>query len=319
MNKFRVLLSWFGVLIVLGLIFLLFISIFLSPLPPIRFAHIPQETIDFINRITDQGIVINSNPKPGDWINDKAGEDYLKEYKSLEDSNFIIYFLPGSKIAEKAESTLRNANSAVIPLEQMMGIYFYPRLVNNRKLPIYITNSKEEYDAMVRHFVNRDGGGSLGITCFELSSYGFRTLGIILSKEALGSSSEDFSRMVLWHEMNHYVFLTAIEIQKNPSPLTWVVEGIAEYFADNRPRLNDVDKSKCNSINLSEELKSHIDNYWVGYTALLCAEKSYGVSSTRSFIRQNYVSPIKPTIERIFNTNIDEFAKSWRSFIVELP
>ena len=319
MMKLKIFLSWIFVLGIMAILFIRFISIYLSPLPPIRYAHIPRETIDFIHRITDQRIIINNNPNPDDWNNDKTGEGYLKSYRSLEDTNFIIYFLPGSKAADRAAITLKNANSAIRPLEQLMGLYFYPYQVNKRKLPIFITNSANEYNAIVQHFVHTDGGESLGITCFELSSYGFRTLGIVLSKESWANNDEALAKVVLWHEMNHYVFFNAVDIKKNPAPLTWIVEGTAEYFAKNTLRLKEVNKEKCSSIYLSDELKNHIDNYWVGYTALLSSEKNFGISSTEKFIRQNFIATIKPSIQNAVYINVNQFEGGWRSFVNSLP
>ena len=319
MNKFKIVVSWIMVLLIMGLIFKSFISIFLSPIPPIRYSHIPKETIDFIKHITDQGIVVNNHPKPDDWNNDKPGEDYLKEYKSIEDANFIIYYLPEKILAARASITLKNANSAITPLERMMGVYFYPDKQNNRKLPIFLTNSAEEYNSLIQHFIHNSGGGSTGITCFELSSFGFRTLGIVLSKDIWVIGNEDLARIVLWHEMNHYVFFTALDIVKNPAPLKWVTEGTAEYFAENTSRLHDVDKTKCSGIHLSNELNNQYDNYWVGYTALLGAEKTYGKATISNFIRQNFISPVRPCVQSVFKTDIGNFENGWRSYVSNLP
>ena len=119
--------------------------------------------------------------------------------------------------------------------------------------------------------------------------------------------------------MNHFVFFTALDIEKNPAPLKWVTEGVAEYFAQNTSRLRDVDKKKCNGIHLSDELNNQYDNYWVGYTAMLGAEKSYGKFSVKSFIQQSFVSTVKPSVRSGFKTDISNFENGWRIFVTNLP
>ena len=56
-----------------------------------------QSTIDYFKRLKDQIVIFNPNPDLSDWINDKAGTKNVREYKSIENDNFIVYFLPNTK------------------------------------------------------------------------------------------------------------------------------------------------------------------------------------------------------------------------------
>lgn len=319
MKTLKIIASWLLVAGIIALIFIRLLPVFTSPLPPIRFSHIPKETIDFINKVRDQIIVINRNPKSGDWNNDSAGNGYLAEYKSLQDTSFIVYYLPRTEAEFRAVEILKQANGAIKPLEDMFGKYYYPYLVNKRKLPIFITNSDREYNNIIQQVGHCDGRGSVGITCFELSQCGIRTLGIFLSPQAWEGQVPDFSRIVLRHEMSHYVFLTSLDFEKNPSPLCWVIEGTAEYFAEDVQRLKDVNKLKAQQIHLDRELDNHLDNYWVGYTVLLGAENHYGKKVATRFIRENYYSPIASSVYNSFRKGMPSFQTDWQQYVNSLP
>jgi hypothetical protein len=158
-------------------------------------ARLPQSTIDYFKRLRDQIVIFNPNPSLEDWINDKAGTNTVVEYASIENDNFIIYFIPDTKSESRAPEVISYADAAIKPLEQLMDRYYYPDMVNGRKLPIFITNNQQEYDNIINRLLGdwADGGGaSVGVTLFEVSSLGMRTIAIVLSSITLIPKTKRF-------------------------------------------------------------------------------------------------------------------------------
>lgn len=91
------------------------------------YAHIPEETIRFIDGLLDmidQSIRFDPDPALTDWDNDtNYGEDEATGLLKLEDDYFVVYFRKGDKGEEKkAGKTLRWAHDAIEPLASLMGI-----------------------------------------------------------------------------------------------------------------------------------------------------------------------------------------------------
>lgn len=286
--------------------------------PPLRFADIPQQTIDFLTKLKSQIVVYNPNPRKEDWNNNKAGDDYLKSYKCLEDENFIVFYTPNTPSEKHAKETLITANHAIKPLEQMMGKYYYPKMLNNRKLQFFVTNTRDEYNKIVTHLIRSDFSDqwSTGITCYELSSMGVLTLGIVLSDRTWENASVEHlpGQRVIWHEMNHYVYLTSLDLNKIQQPYAWHLEGVAEYFAG-ADRSYEIKDNKLRDIDLSHDLKNYYDNYWVGCSVMKYIHVTYGALKTKDYIKRTYNTEISASVQKEFNTSLADFDRNWEAYI----
>lgn len=312
-------LSWLVVSVILVAIFLSFISIFLSPEVPFKYAEIPQSTIDYFKRLKDQLIIFNPNPSLGDWTNDKPGTNKVVEYSCIEDDNFIVYFIPETKSESRAPDVISYANAAIKPLEELMDRYYYPSMVNGRKLPIFITNDKKEYDNIINKLLGnwgQGGGTSVGVTLFEASSLGMRTIAIVLSDRAWNLETDiEYPRKVLWHEMNHYVYFTALQMDLPIMPLEWFTEGIAEYFAKSTFREEEISFYEAQKLYLTKELEDSYDNYWVGYSVFNFMEDAYGKEKVKQCVKGSYNNIITKVFVSELNTTLTDFDGQWKEYI----
>lgn len=282
-------------------------------------ARIPQSTIDYFKRLKDQIVIFNPNPDLSDWINDKAGTKNVREYKSIENDNFIVYFLPNTKSEVWAPETLNYANAAIKPLEQLMDRYYYPDMVNNRKLPIFITNDRKEYDDIINRLLkdwDKGGRTSTGVTLFEASALGMRTIAIVLSNDAWELEIEnEYPRKVLWHEMNHYVYFTALQMDLPEMPPEWFTEGIAEYFAQTTIREEEINAQKAQQVSLTQEMEDFYDNYWVGFSVFTFMDKKFGKQKVRQCVKKSYNNVIDHVFVSELNTTLSNFDYQWKEYI----
>ena len=88
---------------------------------PLRYADIPQETIDWINSLgndlNDIFSVFNPTPRPTPWDNGgDIGKDSETGLLKLEDEYFIIYY--PNNLANEARRTLQFAHEAIPRMEE---------------------------------------------------------------------------------------------------------------------------------------------------------------------------------------------------------
>lgn len=324
MQKLRIIITAGIVAIVVGYLATTMIIKMQNTQTPLVEARIPQETIDFFNNLGGGdigGIFVDDSIDGWDKYEDVDG------MCRIEDSLFVIYYSSVDSTVEgiKALIALRYAREAVKPLADFMGNYRYPYTVNGRKLPIYLANTEADYSNICQKLGHGSAPtGTLGLYCWRYSVQGTITDGIIISPKAwqtmektLKANSEDVElQKTLWHEMNHYVFFTNLDLVKNPVPPLWVSEGCAEYFADNRARLaytpGNPKKYYANCHLYSNEMNgygSQYDPYWVGLSAFYSFESHHSRARLSSFIRLSYTQPYAQAVDDALNT--DNGLKLW--------
>ena len=287
---------------------------------PVRFAEIPQQTIDYllnlINQGGDVGIQFNPDPEPSGWSDSlNAGEEPYLAYSKIGDKNFIIYYKDSWREKKKASIALRIANSAIKPLEELFGVYYYPSDVNNRKLVIYLAATREDFNLLYFKLCNvNPQENTIGAASFELSRLGWLTKGLIIAPEPWERGGLAFQK-VIWHEMAHYIYFTSIDVTKGINPFPWISEGIAEFFSKNETRLQEIDLYKLNSIHLNHKLSSNSDSYWVGYTVFLYMDSYFHKQGVTRFIQSSYSNKPSKLVPMVLNMNMELFEKRWRRFV----
>lgn len=277
--------------------------------------EIPETTKDFFRNLKNQIFVFNPNMSITDWINDISGQGFLENYKSIEDENFIIFYTPKTKAEERAVEVLRYANEAIEPMKELMGHYIYPAQVHNRKLQMFVTNSRNEYNSIVKYLVGMDAGlGSVAITCFTFGIMGVLTEGIVYSDETW-NNGDDYAKSTVWHEMNHYVFLSSLDISQAEMPFTWYIEGLAEFFSDAREREEEISVAESQTISLTRELPNHYDNYWVGYSVMKYNNEIFGKYKLKDFIQASYLSSLERSSLSAFGIGLYELEEGWKGYI----
>ena len=285
--------------------------------PPLIDAKIPPETIEFFKKIPDYiGLKFrfNPNPDPSDW-----GKYYVGDLLSVEDTCFIVYYVAADSAAErpKADLTLDIANAAIPHSFDVMKDYPYPSSQKNRKLPIYIANSDDAYQSIIKEIYGNDGGSSVGIYIFEYSSLGAMALGIVLSPDAWTAFSDDRNesfRITLWHEMNHYIYYSNFKFATVSMPPLWFTEGLAEYFAGNESRESSVQKNNVDSYSLEKDFLNS-DAYWVGYTAFLYMEASKGKTNVSNLINASYSQNLNSALQYSNAISLKDWDLGWKEYV----
>lgn len=267
--------------------------------PPLVYATIPISTQDFLKELTrknvDMGVVISDNG-PFDWDND---EDYgiQSGWTKEEDENFIVYYHKDNKALwqGRAKNILAEANSTIPDLADLMGRYYFPEDVNGRKLAIYLASNENEYEQTIQSLTSpsASAAGSIGMYCWSLGPYGSQAKGIVIHPSCFETQySPNGYQQTLRHEMNHYVFFSSLNYEKEISHYLWISEGLARYFqTDNHPILSSADTiqyidQKC-QLN-GEFPKSQFAAYWAGESFYVFLEESYGVNFVKKFISSAY-------------------------------
>ena len=288
---------------------------------PLRFADIPQETIDWINSIGD-GIddilsIFNPTPRPTPWNNDgDPGKDPETGLSTLEDDYFIFYY-PES-LTRKARMCQSLAHEAIPHLEDMIGKYYYPKDMNGRKVPIYIMPNQEAFnDLMAKIYTkDRDYESVAGITIHEISSSGYYLLAIALNGRHC-FRTDAYTKNVLWHEMTHYCFFASLDYSQQLNLPMWCTEGIAEYTSlpGERPKFTSDQISKMrNECDLTQPIFPYVFEVYDGGHSIYChMEDRYQVNGVKAFLRTMYGNGIPVSLDKNFNITISEFESDWKA------
>lgn len=287
---------------------------------PLRYADVPQETIDWINSLgeglDDIFSTFNPIPRPTPWDNGgDIGKDPESGLAKLEDDYFIIYF-PES-LTEKAKLTLHFANEAIPRMEDIIGKYYYPSDMNGRKVPIYLAVAQKDFDRLLNKFgCSGDYTNVDGITIYEISPSGLFLQAIVLK----GSSvfrNDTYHREVQWHEMTHYCFAASLDYNHRINLPMWCTEGIAEYtgIIGRRPSFTqkeiDMMRKDCN---LSAHHFPYVFEVYSGGHSIFCyMEDTYRVSGVKSFLQTVYGEGISVSMQQNFSKTIPEFEKDWKA------
>lgn len=291
---------------------------------PLRYADVPQETIDWINTLgNDLNDILSSFnpfPIPTPWDNKgDYGNDPDSGLKTLEDDYFIFYF-PESLI-EKAKFCQKEAHKAIPHLKDMMGKYYYPDDMNGRKVPIYLTEDQEGYNEVLSKFIRKNGNqGSAGVTIFEMSPSGIYLHAIALNGK-YAFVNDEYTKIVIWHELNHYCFFASLDYNQSINLPMWSFEGIAEYFAyeGERPSFskNHIEDMR-KECNLLDAYFPYTYQVYDGGRSIYCfMEDQYKVSGIKAFIKTLYNSGIPTSMTQNFSISVPEFEKNWKDNLEE--
>lgn len=287
----------------------------------IIYAQIPEETVRFISGLIDtldQYLIFDPDPQLSDWDNeDNLGETDKDGFAKIEDDYFIVYFTPDKKERNKAQKTQKWAHEAIMPLADLMGKYFYPKDVKNRKLPIYLAETQKKYTQIIGKLLGNpdipERTGSWGVYISTYSVQGCLTKGIVLHPDTWKTDKD--AKGTLWHEMNHYVFYTSLDYSRVIDPYLWVSEGLAEYFSQEPPALSDKSLERLQQERLDHSFKYVIDNYWGGQYVYYAIKDSYGLDKMKDFIRAIYSNRMESAYPIALGVSEKKVEQQWKQYL----
>lgn len=278
-------------------------------------AKIPEETKQSIRDLSRRSgefqIDFVTRLKKKDYNNDSdIGQDPVNNYLLLEDDNFIIYFRETGNEEARARKILESANQAVLPLKSFFGHYFYPNLVNGRKLVFYLAPDRPDYNAACSKLGNAPPGWSAAVTYMIYGEDGQNMCkGIVLSEQV---SMADVKR-VTWHEMTHFTHLQSLNLTLKRNLLDWECEGIAGYFAGDNWTV-PYNPDMILNIDLTSSTSDYTDSYWIGLSVFTYFKTKYGESNMRRLIQDSYDSYIVEIFPLYTSTNFTSFQSGWKRY-----
>ena len=298
---------------------------------PLTEAVIPESTLAFLDSLSkrllsgDDHLVLHrvDSINVDSWNNDHdfGRRDSNGFYVYEEDSMFVIY--SDRNDSELLSMTLEYAKSAVRPLEQVMGQYYYPYMVNGRKLPLYLCSDEDNYQYACRSLCNDedDYSSTWGLCVQSYSGYDVIAQGITLNYGNMKRRSSDPNlnlKATIWHEMNHYVYFQSIDLSKEISMHTWIYEGLAEYFSSNVKRqttsLDSVEKKAVYTNTFNSSFNPFLFNYSGGELFYDYLEATYGERAVREFIQDIYSRPLNEALTNL-GSGMDKARQGWVGYI----
>ena len=287
---------------------------------PLRYADVPQETIDWINSLgnglNDIVSTFNPIPIPTPWDNGgDVGKDPESGFLTLEDEYFIIYY-PES-LEKKAKQTLQLAHEAIPRMEDIIGKYYYPSDMNGRKVPIYLAKAQADFNALMGKFgCKGDYTNVDGITIYDVSPSGLFLRAIALKGNSVFKSDE-YHKEVQWHEMTHYCFAASLDYNQRIDLPMWCTEGIAEYtgIVGKRPHFSaseiEMMRKDCD---LSAPHFPYVFEVYNGGHSIFChLEDRYKVTGLKAFLHTLYSKGIPSSLKENFSTTVPAFEADWKS------
>ncbi len=287
---------------------------------PLRYADVPQETIDWINSLgnglNDIVSTFNPIPIPTPWDNGgDVGKDPESGFLTLEDEYFIIYY-PES-LEKKAKQTLQLAHEAIPRMEDIIGKYYYPSDMNGRKVPIYLAKAQADFNALMGKFgCKGDYTNVDGITIYDISPSGLFLRAIALKGSSVFKSDE-YHKEVQWHEMTHYCFAASLDYNQRIDLPMWCTEGIAEYtgIVGKRPHFSaseiEMMRKDCD---LSAPHFPYVFEVYNGGHSIFChLEDRYKVAGLKAFLHTLYSKGIPSSLKENFSTTVPAFEADWKS------
>ena len=288
---------------------------------PLRYADIPQETIDWINNLGrefgDLMSSFNPNPRPAPWNNEgDFGQDPESGLQTLEDDLFIFYF--PEKLKKKSLLCQQLAHEAIPRLEEIIGKYYYPEDMNGRKVPVYLMQDQQSFEKLMGKMVGGRGNyeNVSGITIQEISPSGYYLKGIALNGH-FAFKSDAYTKNVLWHEMTHYCYFASVDYSQSGALPMWNYEGIAEYTSlpGERPKFTkesiEMMRKDCD---LSAPYFPYVFEVYQGGHSIFChIEDRYKVEGVKSFLRSMYSEGVTKSMERNFSVSLSQFENDWKN------
>lgn len=286
--------------------------------PPLRLAQIPQETIDFFNNLVETGSDIAGNIDGSANIDifidsNNAGErEPGLGLEKIQDSNFIIYYSKqNEQEKEKAYLALKYSNEAIPELSLLFGEYIYAKDIKGKRLPVYLAQDVNSFRRIFAALVpgKKASETAWGYFISSVTLYGNLPCAILIHPEPW---KQNLARMVLWHEIAHYVYF---QLKKNPhNEKLWVIEGIADYFADDKSNFKRINPDYLDSFSLAGDVKNYGDSYWIGYTVFKYMQDGYAVQTVRNFLLNNYKNPSTESIPEVTGKPLNEFEQKWKEY-----
>lgn len=294
--------------------------------PPLRNSDIPQSTIDWFTGLTDStdfGGIYDTIPiDSSDW----AQYDDIDSMLCLEDEYFVFFYSAKDSVVERNKALIcqRYAHQAIPRGELYMKNYPYPNQLNGRKLPIYLANTEDDFRNICVQLGHGDPGlWAIGLYCFRFGGDKVYTDGIIISPMAwtvadilITPQTEDKElKQTLWHEMNHFMYFTNWDFTQTSEPRLWFTEGLAEYFAENYDRLNEV--GNYNQLSLTDDFRGGGNSeYWAGLSAYLCLEKQHGKAIVCQVVQTSYKTSIDESLNMVVSgENLKSWDSEWHTFM----
>lgn len=287
---------------------------------PLRYADVPQETIDWINSLGD-GLddifsTFNPIPRPTPWDNGgDVGKDPESGLITFEDEYFIIYY--PKPLEDKAKQTLQLAHQAIPRMEDIIGRYYYPADMNGRKVPIYLAEAQKDFDGLMTKFgCSGDFSHVDGITIYEVSPSGLFLDAIVLKGSSVFKSDE-YHKEVQWHEMTHYCFAASLDYNQRINIPMWCTEGIAEYtgIVGRRPHFTDEEIDMMRKdCDLSAPHFPYVFEVYDGGHSIFChMEDRYQVAGVKAFLHTLYSNGIPTSLKDNFSTTLPAFEADWKA------
>lgn len=287
---------------------------------PLRYADIPQETIDWIeslgNGFGDILAGFNPNPIPTPWDNEgDFGQDSLSGLKTLEDDYFIFYF-PES-LTNKAKLCQQLAHESIPRMEDIVGKYYYPEDMNGRKVPIYLTPDQKSFESLMEKLFKsrQDYSSTGGVTISSISPSGYYLVAIALNGHFSFQSPKD-TKEILWHELTHYCFFASIDYNYYVNLPMWCYEGIAEYTAkQERPSFTHHEITMMQEdCHFTDPYFPYVfENYEGGQSIFCHMEDRYHVDGVKRFLRSLYTQGLQTSLKDNFSTTIPQFENNWKA------
>ena len=288
---------------------------------PLRYADVPQGTIDWINSFGNgfDDILSSFNPQTrlAPWNNDgDLGQDPETGFKTLEDEYFIFYF--PETLVRKARLCQQLAHQAIPHIEDIIGKYYYPNDMNGRKVPIYLTPDQSAFNKlMVKMFSGkRNYSTTAGITISEVSPSGYFLKGIALNGK-FAFSNDAYTKSVLWHEMTHYCFFASVDYNQQVDLPMWCYEGLAEYTSlpGKKPSFSqkeiDMMMHDCNLTD--RHFPYTFENYQGGQSIFCYMDETYSKAGVKNFLKSTYTEGISSAMQNNFSKSVRQFETDWKS------
>jgi len=279
-------------------------------------AKIPEETKDFFRTLARSGSEINidfiKKLTKRDFDNEKDfGRKADNAFQKLEDDNFIVYYHDNDKELIRAQSTLKFAKSAILSLTELFGTYYYPSLVEGRKLPIYLASSRPDYKKVCKGLGTEIPDWSAAVTYIIYDDKGKSVCKGIILGETVYDDGNNSLKQTLWHEMAHFVHFTAVNLFQKKYFYNWEYEGLASYFAQEK---RGIDRSIINSVKLDGQIANYLDSYWVGYSVYEYIELQYGITAIHQLIKRSYNEKITASVSGVTQNSFSSFESGWRNY-----
>lgn len=286
---------------------------------PLIYTDIPDLTVNWLEHLDQFRSVFGSIDKVGpfDWENtEDYGQSAEDGWKYIEDENIIVYYKPDQLQLnlQNARRTLHVANEAIPEIQDLMGGYPFPNIVNGRKLPIYMAPTDVEYASTINVLCNKNcnSAGSLGMYIFAVGPLGCKTDGIVLHPSCYDYETprDYWMESVLRHEMNHFAYFSFLNYGKEIDNPLWVSEGLAEYASLPHTQVSSRDSIDyiANNCSLGDEFpEERLASYWAGKSFYVFLEHKTGGFELRKFIQNLYQNSIDSTLYAVFpNEDVKE-------------